>query len=421
MIYGIHTIDDFNLTGKTVMVRADMNEPIDWKNNKFRDISRIEASVPTLVELAGKGAKTVLLIHQGSDIEYQNYYNTSLHAEILSDMLGKKIKYIDDVCGPAARDAIKELRTGEILLLDNVRFMAQEQTLFEKNIHLSCEDMLETEVIRKLRPLSDIYLCDAFAAAHRYQPTLCSFPYCMPSGMGRLFEKEYGCLSNLLASSVHPSVFVLGGAKVADAFLIMEKVLENRQADYILTGGLVGNIMLLAVGYEVGLRSREMIERAQGMQFFDKAKRLQQKYSEKILIPEDTAWLEDGVRKEQPAGQYRNEYMAADIGSYTIKKYTQIISQSKNIFINGPMGIFETSGLEKGTREIWQAASRCKGTSVLGGGDSITAAVKFGVKSDFTHISTGGGALIRFLSGEELPVVKALRDGKALFPAGGEK
>lgn len=165
----MHTLDDFTLKGKTILARFDMNSPLDPKTREPIDITRIEKSMPTLKELSEKGAKTVILIHQGSDIEYHNYSSTRHHAKIISQLLGKPVDYIDDVCGPTARDRMKALKNGQILMLENVRFMAEEMTLFETKLNLSPEEQAKTQVVQKLAPLADLYLCDAFAAAHRSQ------------------------------------------------------------------------------------------------------------------------------------------------------------------------------------------------------------------------------------------------------------
>ena len=217
MRFGICTLDDWDVSGRTVLCRVDINQPVDRTTGTLRSTKRIEACVPTVRELADKGARVVLLAHQGSDIEYQNYWSTEPHAEVLRRLLGREVKWIDDVCGPAAREAIQSLGEGEILLLDNVRFLAEEQTLFEKSLKLTHEQQARTLLVRKLAPLADLYVCDAFAAAHRDQPSLCGFEQVLPSAMGRLFEEEYCVISGLMEQPERPCVFVLGGAKVSDA------------------------------------------------------------------------------------------------------------------------------------------------------------------------------------------------------------
>ena len=243
MRFGIKTLDDIEVKGKTVLLRVDINQPIDREHNTLKDTTRVRACIPTIRELSEKGARLVLLAHQGSDIEYKNYYTTEPHFRVLKELLGKEIKFIDDVCGPAARSAIKGLKNGEILLLDNVRFVAEEQTLFEMNLKLTHEQQAKTLLVSKLSPLADLYICDAFAAAHRDQPSLCGFEQILPSAMGRLFEEEFCVISGLMENPDRPSVFVLGGVKVSDAFLMMSTVLKNNIADRIVTGGLVANII----------------------------------------------------------------------------------------------------------------------------------------------------------------------------------
>ena len=253
MRYGIRTLDEVNVQGKTVLCRIDINQPVDRENGTLKSISRIRACVPTLRELSDKGAKLVLMAHQGSDIEYQNYYTTEPHSRVLSELLGREVKFIADVCGPAAQEAIRSLNDGEILLLDNVRFVAEEQTLFEMKLQLTHAQQAQTLLVRKLAPLADLYVCDAFAAAHRDQPSLCGFEQVLPSAMGRLFEQEYCVISGLMENPERPCTFVLGGAKISDAFLMLRTVLEKGAADHVLTGGLVGNILLAANGEEIAM------------------------------------------------------------------------------------------------------------------------------------------------------------------------
>ncbi|MBQ8087984.1 MAG: phosphoglycerate kinase, partial [Clostridia bacterium] len=227
MRFGIHTLDEFNVAGKTVLCRVDMNQPVDKATDTLKSIQRISACAPTVKELSDQGAKVVLLAHQGSDIEYKNFYNTRPHAKVLSELLGKEVRWVEDVCGPTAREAIRNLKNGDILLLDNVRFCSEEQTLFEMKLQLTHEEQAKTQVVTKLAPLADLYVCDAFAAAHRDQPTLCGFEQVLPSAMGRLFEKEYCVVSELMENPEHPCAFVLGGSKISDAFMMMETVLSS--------------------------------------------------------------------------------------------------------------------------------------------------------------------------------------------------
>ena len=386
MRFGIRTLDELDVKGKTVLCRVDINQPVDRAKGTLKSVNRIRACVPTVRELSDKGAKVVLMAHQGSDIEYKNFYTTRPHAQVLSELLGREVKWIDDVCGPAAREDIAALREGEVLLLDNVRFVAEEQTLFEMKLRLTHEQQAKTLLVEKLAP----------------------------SAMGRLFEKEYCTVSGLMEAPKRPCVFILGGAKISDAFQMMETVLSRGVADRILTGGLVANIFLIALGNDIGQGSYDFIAASNYTEFFPKAKALYEAYGEKIVLPVDLSWVKDGQRQEANLGGIPADMAAVDIGSKTAARYRDEIMNAKTVFVNGPMGVFEKPESELGTKMVWQALADTEGFSVLGGGDSITATEKYGLTDKMGYICTGGGALIRFLSGEELPVVKALRHGSTL-------
>lgn len=411
MRFGIKTLDDFQVEGKTVLCRVDMNQPIDRKTEKLRSINRITACAPTLKELSDKGAKVVVMAHQGSDIEYKNFYTTKPHAKVLEELLGREVKFIDDVCGPAARAEIKALKNGEILVLDNVRYESEEQTLFEMKLCLSHEEQAKTHVVQKLAPLGDLYVCDAFAAAHRDQPTLCGFEQVMPSAMGRLFEKEYCAVSQVMEAPEHPCVFILGGSKISDAFLMMDTVLSRGIADTVLTGGLVANILLAASGQEIGQGSLDFIRKENYEEWIEKSKPLYEKYKAQIILPKDLAYVENGERKEAKVGEIPADVALVDLGHEAVAEYREKILAAKTVCVNGPMGVFEKEITEYGTKSVWQALADTEGYTLIGGGDSVTATEKYNLKDKMSYVCTAGGALIRFLSGEELPVVKALRHG----------
>ena len=416
MRFGIHTLDEFDVRGKTVLCRVDMNQPVDRATDSLKSIQRITACAPTVKELSDRGAKVVLLAHQGSDIEYKNFYCTRPHAKVLTELLGREVKWIEDVCGPTAREAIKAMKDGEIILLDNVRFCSEEQTLFEMKLQLTHEQQAQTQVVTKLAPLADLYVCDAFAAAHRDQPTLCGFEQVLPSAMGRLFEREYCVVSELMEKPEHPCVFVLGGSKISDAFMMMETVLSSGAADTVLTGGLVGEILLAAKGVEIGKGTLDFILKSGYGEYIEKAKGIYEKYADRIVLPEDLAQVVDGVRQEATAGAIPADFNAVDIGSKTAAKYRECILAAKTVFANGPVGVFEAEPSELGTKVLFESMADTEGYTVVGGGDSVTAAKKYGVTDRLGYICTGGGALIRFLTGEELPVVKALRFAAKKFP-----
>ena len=416
MKFGIHTLEDFNVKGKTVLCRVDMNQPVDKATDSLKSIQRIVACAPTVRELSDKGAKVVLLAHQGSDIEYKNFYCTRPHAKVLSELLDREVRWVEDVCGPTARAAIMAMKDGEIILLDNVRFCSEEQTLFEMKLQLTHEQQAKTQVVTKLAPLADLYVCDAFAAAHRDQPTLCGFEQVLPSAMGRLFEREYCVVSELMEKPEHPCVFVLGGSKISDAFMMMETVLSSGAADTVLTGGLVGEILLASQGIEIGSGTLGFIQKSGYADFIEKAKGIYEKYADRIVLPKDLAQVVNGARDEAMASAIPADFNAVDIGSATAQLYRETILRAKTVFANGPVGVFEEAPSEYGTKVLFEAMADTEGYTVVGGGDSVTAAKKYGVTERLGYICTGGGALIRFLTGEELPVVKALRYAAKKFP-----
>lgn len=408
MRFGINTIDDFNVEGKTVFLRVDINQPVDKKTDTLRDITRIKGCAPTIKELSEKGAKLVILAHQGSDIEYVNYYNTKPHAKVIGELIGRHVEFVPDVCGPFAVEKIKQLKNGEILLLDNVRFMAEEMTLFETKLNLTPEEQAVTQVVSRLAPLADLFVMDAFAAAHRAQPTLMGFQQLLPSAMGRLFEKEYNVLSEILEKPRKPLVFMLGGAKIQDAFMMMNKVLGEGIADKVLAGGLVGQVMLAASGVDIGKPSLDYIMKSNLGEYIKESKVILADFADKIILPIDLAYANDKRMLVDVADLPLDE-MFLDIGDKTVEIFKEQIMDAKTVFVNGPVGVFEKPLTEYGTKSVWQALADTKAHTVLGGGDSVAATNKYGLADKMGYVCTGGGALVRFLSGEELPVVTALK------------
>ncbi|MGI9862892.1 phosphoglycerate kinase [Moorella naiadis] len=421
MKYGIYTLDDFDFFNKTVLCRIDINSPLKPDKSGLRDITRIKGCLPTIKELAAKGAKVVILAHQGGDLEYKNFGSTAPHARVIGELLGRPVEFIDDVCGPAAREKIKNLKPGDILVLDNVRYMGEELTLFENRLKLNPEEQSQTILVRKLAPLADIYVCDAFAAAHRSQPTLVGMEEVLPSAMGRLFEEELSVLSTLRENPARPCYFILGGAKIEDAFIMMTSVLKDGVADGILTGGLVANIMFLAAGIDLGQQSKAFIYKHNLAEYIPVAGELLASYHDKMYLPEDLAWVADNGRQEVAVTSLPVEGLLVDIGTRTVASYLEKINAAGSIFINGPMGVFENEPSAYGTRAIWQGVAAAPAFSVIGGGDSLTAGNKFGVLDKFSYVCTAGGGLVRFLTGEELPVVKALRKAAQKFPPPGKQ
>ncbi len=404
----IKSIDEFNYDGKAVLLRVDINSPINPATKKIVNENRIKKSIPTIQKILGKNAKLAIIAHQGDTLDYQNLISLEEHAEKLTDYLGREVKYIDDVCGPAAQQAVKQLQIGEVILLGNLRYLTEEISTFESAVKLKAEEMLNTYLVRTLAPLFDFYVNDAFAAAHRNAPSMVAFQELLPAAAGELMVQEVSALDNVMKHPKKPCVFVLGGAKISDAFGMMKQVLENETADKIITSGITGEIMLWAQGIKLG-NTKEKFIKDRGLDVFVKdAQEYLNDYPDKIQFPEDLAYAKDGERKEVDVNHLPLEEMFMDIGEKTIQKYRTIIQEANTIFVNGPPGVYEEKLFENGTKAIWEAISEAEGYSVIGGGDTVSAAQKFINIKNIDYVCTAGGAMVRYLSGKRLPLIEAM-------------
>ncbi len=395
------TLDDVLVKGKTVIVRVDINSPLDPKTGDILDDSRIRKSAFTLTELASKGARVVVLAHQGRPGS-EDFTTFEKHAEKLSAAMGFQVKYITDVIyGPLAVQEIRRLRSGDVLMLENVRYLAEE------NLNRSIEEQARTRLVQKLAPEAHLFVSDAFSAAHRSQASIVGFAAVLPSCAGRLMEKEINGLSPALAPE-HPSVYLLGGAKADNAMKIINNSLEKKTADEVLTGGILANIFLMASGRDVGGPNTNLIMDEGYNKLIDRAKRLLSVYGDKIKVPLDIVVDVGGQPKtisleELPTGRY-----ICDIGPRTIAAYSKSIAGAKTIVAKGPIGIFERKGFERGTFDLLEAMARSTAFTILGGGHIVAAANEAQVSSRINYISSAGWASISFISGEPMPGLEAL-------------
>lgn len=412
MEIGIKSIIGVDVKGKTVLFRPDINSPID-SSGKIVNRNRLEKTVPTLKYLSDGGAKIAIIAHQGDTLDYQNLIPMREHAEILSELSGVKVDYIDDVAGDAAIAAIRNLKEGEAILLGNLRYLTEEVSTFEKDVKLTPQQMLNTYLVRRLGGEADIYVNDAFSAAHRNAPSMVAFEELMPSYAGPLFFKEYEALWRVMNCAEKPVVFVLGGAKISDAFGMMGKVLKDGVADKILTMGVTGVVMRLAEGKKIGKLYEKWLSDHDLTVFVDQAKELLRDYKDKFILPVDFAVEENGVRKEVNLDELPlDDKMFLDIGENSIAAFESAISEAGTIFVNGPAGVYENPIFAEGTRRVWKAVAAAKGYSVIGGGDTVTAASKFVNVADIDYVCTAGGAMVRFLSGKTLPLIRAMSKAK---------
>jgi phosphoglycerate kinase len=408
----IRAMSEFAVGGKTVIFRPDLNSPIDPRSKRIVNTNRIEKTVPTLEWLLDRGAKVAIIAHQGDTLDYQNLIPLGEHAEKLAALTGKKVSYIDDVCGPGARAAVKGLANGEAVLLGNLRYLTEEISTFESAVKLKASEMLDTWLVRSLGPLADLYVNDAFAAAHRNCPSMVAFQELLPTAGGLQLVDEYTALKTVLDNLKRPCVYVLGGAKISDAFDMMRKVLEEGTADQILTAGVTGLVMHLARGVELGATTRTFLKDKGLTEFIPQAKSLLASWGGKYVLPVDLAYESGGSRAEIEVPAPGEAIGAAgpfpDVGAKTVALFKESIATAGSIFVNGPAGMYEEESWSYGTKEIWRAIAAAPGYTVVGGGDTISAAAKFTKMEDYSYVCTGGGAMVRFLAGKRLPLIEAM-------------
>lgn len=396
MQFNFKTLDDVDYIGKRVLVRVDINCSVDPETKMITDSSRIDGILDTLNDLSQ--SKVVLMAHQGRPGS-DDFISLEQHTEIMKK-LGLNATFVDDIFGNKAKDAIRKVKDGEILVLQNVRYFEGEL----KNA--PPEEVANEPLVQELFPLFDLFVNDAFGAAHRSQASLVGFTTVLPSVAGRLVEKEIRTLTEATDTDRHPWTLVLGGSKVEDKVKILSKLLATGRVDHAVLGGLIGTLFLIAADkiperYSAPIKGYENA--------IDTARELIASYDSVILLPEDAAVESNGNRIDCDFSEMSgNPFL--DIGPRTAAKYIEIITNSAVVFANGPMGYFEKEVFASGTKMVLQAIVNCKGVTVVGGGHMGAMANKMQLDSKITHISTGGGATINFLTGKKLDLILALED-----------
>ena len=408
------TIDDYNLENQTIILRIDINSSINPENGEILDDTRIKRHAATVKELSEMNAKIIILAHQSRPGKL-DFVNLEKHGEKMSQMIDKKIMFIDDLYGDKAINQIKNLKNGDIILLDNVRFDKEEIGL-NKFMNNNFDKQNNSEMVKKLSPHASYFVNDAFAASHRCQPSLVGFSENMPALAGRVMQRELDFLGKAISSGPTPRIAVLGGSKAADSVSIAQNFLE-KGVGQILTGGVVANIFLIASGIDIGKPSTKFIEKQihEHKKVINLAKDLLDKYGGRIQIPTDVALNVDGKRNGTNVDNLPQNYPLFDIGIDTLVNYINIIENAGTIIANGPMGVFENPEFATGTNEIFNAISKSNGMTVVGGGETAMAFNQMGLANRIRHISTGGGACISFMSGETMPALEAMRRSKNLF------
>ncbi|MCG2809220.1 MAG: phosphoglycerate kinase [Candidatus Portnoybacteria bacterium] len=383
------TVRDFNFKNKKVLLRADFNEPL--KDGELTSDFRIKAVLPTIKYLVKEGAKVILLTHLGRPKgNMVKQLRVDPVGKRISRLLNKPVKKLNDCIGEKVEKEIKEMAAGDLILLENVQFHDGE---IENS----------PDFVGSLANLADIFVMDAFGQSHRDYASISGLSKKMPSCAGLLLEKEVKVLSDVLNNADHPLVVIIGGVKISTKIKVIEKFLEK--ADDILLGGALANTVISAKGFAIGrsISEESMVKEVKKLQLTNT----------KLHIPVDVVVSTDpwgGADKRiAPVGNIGENEMILDIGIDTSYIFNKIISQAKTIIWNGPMGLFEVNKFAAGSQETARAIIRSKGFALAGGGDTITLLEQLGLMSKMDHISTGGGAMLEFLTGAKLPGIEALK------------
>ncbi|MFL5379330.1 MAG: phosphoglycerate kinase [Myxococcales bacterium] len=395
----IRSLDALDVAGKRVFVRVDFNVPLDKKTGAVKDDARIRAALPTIKHLIGKKAKTILASHlgrpDGKPVPEMSLENVGAR---LSQLLSQDVLFADDCVGDGVRKLVSEMKEGQVVLLENLRFHAEE----EKN---------DDDFSRKLAQLAEVYVDDAFGTVHRaHASTVGMVKHVAQRGAGYLVAAELKHLQPLLAGAKKPYIALLGGAKVSDKIKVIEQLMTR--VDALLVGGAMAYTFLAAKGIGVGSSRVEKDK-------IDLARRLLEKADRsrvQILLPHDHVVAQEpksGVPTKTVGDPIPDGWLGLDIGPKTVEGFKQRIASAATVFWNGPMGIFEIREYAAGTRAMAEALAEATSrgaTTVVGGGDSAAAIAEMGLADRVTHVSTGGGASLEFLEGRELPGIKALED-----------
>jgi phosphoglycerate kinase len=405
MTGSIGTLDEVRWAGRTVLLRLDLNSPIDPFSNQILDDKRFREHLPTLERL--RDAKLVVITHQSRPGK-KDFTTLEAHAARLGRLLHRPVRYLDDIIGARARDAVKGLSSGDILMLENVRFSSEE------NLKLKPEEAAKTVLVRGLAAMGDLFVNDAFGTAHRSQPTMVGLPLALRSVAGLLMEKEVSMLSRALAGTQRPVTAVMGGTKVDDSIAVMAHMLDHGIADAVIVTGVVANVFLIAQGYNIGDPSTQLIHNLEYLKEIELARELLERHGPKILVPSWVAVRRNGERAEFPVDAIPRDTPVMDLGMDAIEEMAGRIRGSGTVIFNGPAGVFEDEAFALGTIELLNATARVP-FSVIGGGHTGAMVEKLGLGRKITHVSTGGGACIEFLTGKKLPAVAALEISKQKF------
>jgi phosphoglycerate kinase len=397
-------MDDIILDNKRVLVRVDFNSPMDPAGNILDD-KRVKSHLETLRAL--EDCRVVLMAHQ-SRAGKKDFTTLEAHGKLATKLLRREVTYVDDIFGSHACNMIKSLEPGEVLLLENTRFYSEE------NMNRAPADHAKSHMVKRLAPLFDLFINDAFAVSHRSHLSVVGFTEVLTSVAGLLMDREIEALDKGLKGNEHPTVFALGGTKADDAIKVTQNVLSRGGADRILTSGVVATVFMMAAGVNVGEVNRKFVEDQEYLDQIPIAAKLLKDYPGKIALPKDVALDKGGERIETRIDKLPSDLPIADIGLETIVEYSKELKEAKVTVLNGSAGIFEKEKFKLGTAELLKAATESD-YSIAGGGHTVAAIEQLGLEPRFSHVSIGGGASITYLSGDPLPGIEALKKAAKSF------
>lgn len=405
------TLGDVALAGKTVLVRVDVNSPLNPVSGEFLDDSRLRGIMPTMRRLAS--SKVVLLAHQSRPGK-SDYTSMERHAELLGVLLGRSIRFVPDVCGDIALNAIRGMKSGEMLFLDNVRGWDEETSMKKATL----AELAESEIVTKLASVADAFVCDAFACSHRNSPTISGFGSVLPSFAGILMQRELEALGSAVENPPRPYVVILGGVKCDDSLDIAINLLERGVADKIIPVGVVGNLMLWASGKSLGEGNENFIQSSLDDAFdrtWEMAEWVVKNHLDKLILPNDLAVEIEGERVPISVDELPTDHPIFDIGIGTLMKITPAIKSANCVLWNGPASYFEKPKFAFGTIEILNACVESEAYVIIGGGHTSTLVNQRGVSEKVGHNSTGGGSCLTFLAGKRMPALDSLAASKERF------
>jgi len=397
------TLEDFDTKGKTVFLRVDMNSPIDPKTMEILETSRIRESTESLKDLGG--AKVVIASHQGR-VGNKDYTGMESHAKVLEKVLNGKIKYVEDVIGSEAQREIKNMKNGDVLLLDNLRLCAEE------NYEFAPAEAAKTIMVSRLSKLFDLCVLDSFPSSHRSHPSIVGFSYVLAACAGRLVEREVRKLDEIMTVAKGPHVVVLGGSKVMDRLEAIKTLIQSGRADQVLLTGVIANVFLRAQGRiktPLGIKREEEV--------VTKAHSLIGEHPDVFSTPVDIAIDKNGTRVEMDVRDLDKEDQILDLGPKTVEHYTKSIHSAGTVFISGPAGFFENENFKFGTESLLRAVADSFATTIVSGGHLTAALKRYGLAEKINHISTAGGALVLYLAGMKLPMIQSLEDAAKRYRA----